>query len=269
MPRAISFPVRQAIWQRFRDGDDVSAIATAFELSPRTVRSLLTRFQWGGLDALATSYDQCGSATPKPADSLVQAVLLMRREHPTWGAGLIRVMLRRQRPDSTTPWPTTRTLQRWLDRAGLAPAPVGRRPKDESHRATRPHEVWQMDASELVPLRSQQRICWLRLIDECSGAVLGTTVFPPRALAPGAAGRYSNRAPRGVRQVGSSRPPSSGQWRTLGIAGGPADGSGTVAERSGSGFGAQPAAFAPGQRCGRAVSGDGQTVGRAGSLRHG
>ena len=106
MPRAIPFPVRQAIWQRFRDGQDVSALAAAFGLAPRTVRHLLSRFQRGGLDALAASYDACGLATPKPAHALVQAVLQMRRDHPTWGAGLIRVMLHRQRPDSATPVPT-------------------------------------------------------------------------------------------------------------------------------------------------------------------
>lgn len=187
MPRAIPVPVRQAIWQRFRDGLEVADIAAAFGLPPRTVRHLLSRFQSGGPDALAPSYEACGRQTPKPAEALVQAVLQMRREHPTWGAELIRLMLPRQGLDTGTPLPTTRTLQRWLGRAGLAPAPVGRRPKGESRRATRPHEVWQMDAAELVPLRSGSRICWLRLVDEGSGAVLGTAVFPPRALAPGAA----------------------------------------------------------------------------------
>ena len=217
MPRATPVPVRQAIWQRFRDGQDVSAIALAFGLAPRTIRHLLSRFQRGGRDVMVTSYDACGLATPKPADALVQAVLQIRREHPTWGAGLIRVMLHRQRLDFGTPLPTPRTLQRWLARAGLAPAPVGRRPKGESWRATRPHEVWQMDAAEGVPLRSGIRICWLRLVDECSGAVLWTKVFPPPALAPCAAGRDSNRTPQGVHAVGSSRPPPSRQRRALGF----------------------------------------------------
>ena len=219
MPRAIPFSIRQAIWQRFRDGQDASAIAAAFDLPPRTVRHLLSRFQRGGLDALTTSHDSCGRATPKPADALVQAVLQMRRDHPAWGGGLIRVMLSRQRLDSDPPLPTARTLQRWLERAGLAPAPLGRRPKAELLRATRPHEVWQMDASELVPLRSGSRICWLRLIDEGSGAVLWTAVFPPTALAPCAADGHSNRTPQGVHALGSSRTPAGGQWRPVGLLG--------------------------------------------------
>lgn len=219
MPRAIPFPVRQAIWQRSRDGQDVATIAAAFGLPSRTIRHLVSRFQRGGLDTLAAAYDACGLATPKPAAALVQAVLQIRREHPTWGAGLIRVMLHRQRLDSATPLPTPRTLQRWLARAGLAPAAVGRRPKGESRRATRPHEVWQMDAAEQVPLQSGIRICWLRLVDECSGAVLWTKVFPPRALAPRAAGRDPNRTPQGVHAVGPSRTPAGRQRRALGLLG--------------------------------------------------
>src|SRR5258708_9295029 len=100
MPRAIPFPVRQAIGQRFREGQDVATLAAAFGSAPRTVRHLVSRFQRDGLDPLAASYDVCGSATPKPADALVRAVLQMRRDHPTWGAGLIRVMLHRQGLDS-------------------------------------------------------------------------------------------------------------------------------------------------------------------------
>jgi hypothetical protein len=219
MPRAIPFAIRQAVWLRFQDGQDASTIAGALDLAPRTVRHLLSRFQRGGLDAVATSYHSCGQATPKPADSLVQTVLQMRRDHPTWGAELIRLMLRRQGLDSATALPTTRTLQRWLERAGVAPAPVGRRPRAEPLRATRPHEVWQMDAAELVRLRSGSRICWLRLIDEGSGAVLWTTVFPPTALAPCATERHSNRTPQGVHALGSSRTPPSGQRRPVGFAG--------------------------------------------------
>jgi hypothetical protein len=36
-----------------------------------------------------------------------------------------------------------------------------------------------MDAAELIELRAGSLVCWLRIADECSGAVLWTTVFPP------------------------------------------------------------------------------------------
>src|SRR3974377_2150076 len=95
------------------------------------------------------AYGGCGAATPKPPEALVQATLDLRRAHPSWGAGWIRGMLRRQSPHQSLP--VVRTLQRWLERAGLAPAPAGRRPAAEGRRAARPHEVWQMDAAGQVP----------------------------------------------------------------------------------------------------------------------
>src|SRR5512135_2208843 len=94
-PRPLSVPVRQAIWRRYQDGQDGPTIAQALGLAPRTVRKLLRRFRCGGQAAVQPSYDRCGATTPKLPELIVQAALGLRREHPTWGAGLIRVMLRR------------------------------------------------------------------------------------------------------------------------------------------------------------------------------
>jgi hypothetical protein len=177
MPRPIPVPVRQAIWRRSQGGQDAPTIAAALGLATRTVRKLIRRFRRGGPTALAPSYDRCGAGTPKLPEPIVHAAVDLRRGHPSWGAGLIRVMLRRQRPGD--PLPAERTLQRWFLRAGLAPAPAGRRSTADPRRAERPHEVWQMDAAEQVALKTGRRVSWLRLVDECSGAVLRTVVFPP------------------------------------------------------------------------------------------
>src|SRR5262245_40259441 len=117
MPQPLSVPLRQAIWRRYQDGPDPAAIAAALGLAPRTVRRLVARFRAAGRDAVLPAYDRCGAATPKPAAFLVRATESLRREHPTWGAGLIRVMLGHHFPDE--PLPAVRTLQRWLLRAGL------------------------------------------------------------------------------------------------------------------------------------------------------
>lgn len=104
----------------------------------------------------------------------------LRREHPTWGAGLIWVQLRQQDPTATLP--AVRTLQRWLRQADLMPAPAGRRPRVRVRRAEGVHQVWQMDAAEQIPLKTDTRVSWLRIVDEYSGAVLQTEVFPPGDL---------------------------------------------------------------------------------------
>jgi Homeodomain-like domain-containing protein len=201
MPRPIPVPVRHAIWRRFLNGQDSPTIAAALGLAQRTVQQLIRRFRQGGQDAVMPSYDGCGTATPKPSEALVQAALGLRREHPTWGAGLIRVMLQRHGPELDPP--TTRTLQRWLLRAGLAPAPAGRRSAADSRRATLPHEVWQMDAAEQVPLRTGQRVSWLRIADECSGGVLWTEVFPPRPLERGPAAGRPGAVAAGIHSLGA------------------------------------------------------------------
>src|SRR6516162_7465242 len=126
MPRPLPVPARQAIWRRLQAGQDVPTITAALDLPPRTVRRLARRFRQAGPAAIVPSYEACGAATPKPAEALVQAAVDLRRGHPTWGAGLIRVVLHRRIPDR--PLPTARTLQRWFRRAGLSPAPPGRRP---------------------------------------------------------------------------------------------------------------------------------------------
>jgi hypothetical protein len=39
-----------------------------------------------------------------------------------------------------------------------------------------------MDAAEQMRIAGGQGVSWLRLVDECSGAFLATTVFPPVLL---------------------------------------------------------------------------------------
>jgi hypothetical protein len=76
--------------------------------------------------------------------------------------------------------PTARTLRRHLHHAGLQPAPAGRTPvadRPRVPRATQPHAGWQTDASEELRLQGKQRACWLRVVDECTGAFLKTLVF--------------------------------------------------------------------------------------------
>src|SRR5262245_11457689 len=103
MPRPLPVPVRQAIWQRFQDGQDGPTIAAPHGLAPRTVRKLLRRFRDGGPAAVPPSYERCGTATPRWPEPIVQAAVGMRQGHATWGAGLIRVMLRRQHPHDPVP----------------------------------------------------------------------------------------------------------------------------------------------------------------------
>ena len=49
-------------------------------------------------------------------------------------------------------------------------------------RGTAAHNIWEMDSKEAIQLGSGEKVSWLVVSDEASGAVLGGTVFPPLRL---------------------------------------------------------------------------------------
>lgn len=126
-------------------------------MSARTVRRLYSDFSSRGEEAISPGYDRCGaSQTNCISRQLLGEASQLRQQHPTWGAPLIRVMMgqsnRRRR------LPSARTLQRWFQENELLPAPPGRRAAFDDGRAEQPHQVWQMDASEQVPLANGKRV---------------------------------------------------------------------------------------------------------------
>lgn len=181
MPAPVPVPVRQAIFHRSRKGVSVASLADEFQLPERTVRHLVQRFDERGQAGLLPDYSRCATMSTAQDSAVRQRALQMRTLHPCWGGGLIRVYLQQELGTC----PSERTLQRWFRQAALTPAPAGRRPVRDERRASKPHEVWQMDAAERIRLASGQQVSWLRLADECSGAVLQTVLFPPRVLEPG------------------------------------------------------------------------------------
>jgi transposase len=200
MARAVSLPQRQVICERAEHGDSAEEVARDLGLRPSTVRKLYARFRARGRAGLAPAYDRCGQGQTTADTDLIAAALDMRRQHAGWGAGLIRVLLAEQYADRMVP--CERTLQRCFARAGLGPAPKGRRPQSGYQRATRPHQVWQIDAAERMRVGDGTEACWLRLVDECTGAFLHTKVFPPGRLEHGAADTDASRVATGVPDLG-------------------------------------------------------------------
>lgn len=183
MPGPIPVGVRQAIFRRAEKGRSVVEIAVQCQVSERTVRHLLKQYRDRGPEASRPRYRQGPRTTSPRQEALRKRVVSMREEHPTWGADLLRVLL--QDGNSKQSLPSGRTIRRWLQGAGCQPAPPGRRPEPNRQRATRPHEVWQIDASEDIALQAGRRASWLRVVDEYTGAVLGTWVFSPWSLESG------------------------------------------------------------------------------------
>src|ERR1700730_13987403 len=125
MPHPTPLPLRQVILQRAEQGQSVTTIARSLGLVSRTVRHLLQRIRVQGKDAVAASYHSRACRLTLQCRELGDDAFHLRRERPTWGAGLVCVFLRRQHPEEAVP--AERTLQRWFQRAELSPAPSGRR----------------------------------------------------------------------------------------------------------------------------------------------
>ena len=153
MGRAISVPQRQVIFQRAGLGHQADAIADDLGLKPDTVRRLIARLRQAGAAGIAPDYSRCGANQARRADAdQIAAAVAMRRQHPSWGAGIIRVILAEQHPGRTLP--AGRTIQRafakvWaesaLPLAGVEAdpsTPPGRTAaRDAADRRSRPDEA--------------------------------------------------------------------------------------------------------------------------------
>jgi transposase len=204
MPAAVPVPIRRAMFRRWQQGTTAAELSRSFGIAPRTVRGLLRRWRQRGEDGLAPDPPRPPDRAPTHDHPAFGPALLLRRQHPRWGAGLIRVYLAKQ---GLAPLPGVRTLQRWFRRAGLAPAPAGRRPDSEGRRAAAPHEIWQVDAAEEIHLGGGGSACWLRVVDEFTGAVLHTAVFPPRALEFGPGRGHAGATAGGLPPLGPAPGP--------------------------------------------------------------
>lgn len=174
MPRPLPIPVREMIYKLWKKEWTVERIADHFDLLPRTVRRLINRFAELGEGGIHPSYRKGPQQLSPEHAQERETARRLRRDHPGWGAELIRVFLSRESDEAAA----ARTVRRWLASTGQGAAPPGRKPNVVAPRAQRPHEVWQMDAAEDMPLASGQHVSWLRIVDECTGAFLATRVFP-------------------------------------------------------------------------------------------
>src|SRR5882724_8808673 len=116
MPRALPLPLRQLVIQRCQDGHDPATVAADLGLKPDTVRRLVRRLRVAGPEAIAPWYPRCGHGQPTADPLLIAAAVDLRRQHPDWGAGFLRVRLLEMFSEPTPP--CVRTLQRHLARAG-------------------------------------------------------------------------------------------------------------------------------------------------------
>lgn len=177
MPCALSPSLRQQIATQWATGSSLISISERYGLSYSTVRNICHRFQAEGVKGLAPHYFNCGRKGAAAGEyRMWRAACWLKRLHPRWGAAFIRLQL--QQRYRRRGLPGERTLQRWFHTAGLYKAKSSF-PLPTQPWARRVHDVWQIDANEKLTLASGLRTCYLTVVDEKSGSLLGAFVFPP------------------------------------------------------------------------------------------
>ena len=208
MPKPVPVAVRQVIVERHEKGETLEAIAAELEMSFWTVRNIWRGYRDRGEAGLRPDYGSCGRKGVRAPRKVYRAALWLKRAHPTWGAGLIRVLISERWPGLEVPH--ERTLQRWFRAAGLNRASRQRFPRPKRERGQAAHDVWQMDAKERIELSDDSRASWLMITDERTGAALQGKVFPPGGMDPdspsaGAGGTAPLLRPLGIAPADTSR----------------------------------------------------------------
>jgi transposase len=93
MLRAIAVPQREKIIKLYQKGKSLEVVAQQLNLSVWTVRKIWQRYRDEVKAELEINYQRCGRSGVRSPELIYKEALKVRKEHPKWGAGLIRVVL--------------------------------------------------------------------------------------------------------------------------------------------------------------------------------
>lgn len=142
-----------------------SELCHRFNISRKTGYKWLKRYQAEGVAGLKDS-SRAPQATPrKTPRSVEQAVVKIRKQHPTWGGRKIR---RRLIDLGDAKVPAASTISNILHRHQLMELQLRPAPGFIRFERARPNELWQMDFKGHFKLRDGQRCDPLTLLDDHS-----------------------------------------------------------------------------------------------------
>jgi transposase len=150
----------QAVMAVVQDGWKVTEVADRLGVSRQAVHKWITRYEKGGLPALADRSHRPASCAHQIPPELEAMICEMRRRHPGWGPRRILHELGRR---GVEPLPGRSSIYRCLKRHNLVELRRRKKRRDEFRRwqRDRPMQLWQMDVMSGVLLgggdRSQNR----------------------------------------------------------------------------------------------------------------
>ena len=107
-----------------KGGKSVSALCREYEISRKTAYKWLGRYRSEGASGIFDRSRAPHSSPRALADDVVDAVLTVRLDHPSWGPAKIKAYLERQAPERV--WPSASSIWHQCNRAGLT-KPLNRR----------------------------------------------------------------------------------------------------------------------------------------------
>jgi transposase InsO family protein len=159
---------------------NLTELCQLYGISRKTGYKWLERFQQAGpagLEDLDRRPQSCAPATP---DAIVQQILELRSEHPTWGPRKLRARLEQTRGD--THWPAASTINGILRRAGLVHAKKRKRKVTPSTsplgEITAPNQVWCMDFKGFFRCGNQERCDPFTITDAYSRYLIRCQAVP-------------------------------------------------------------------------------------------
>ena len=149
----------------------VAALCRRFGISRKTGYKWRARYAAGGVPALHDQPPRPHRRANQTAARIEQAVLALRRQHPTWGPRKLR---RRLQDLGRQALPALSTFARVLRRHGCI-APAATRQHQPVHRFARavPNELWQMDFKGHFALQRGDRCHPFTVLDDCSRYAVG------------------------------------------------------------------------------------------------
>jgi putative transposase len=164
----------QFIADDHRDVFDVTELARRYAISRKTAYKWLDRYAAGGPAALGDRSRRPQHSPHAVAETIVAALVEVRRRHPTWGAKKLLKIVATRHP--TWVLPARSTVCHLLDRAGLITSrrrrPVPTHPGRPLIPMTAPNGTWTADFKGHFKTRDGVYCYPLTIVDGCSRYLL-------------------------------------------------------------------------------------------------
>lgn len=177
MGKAIAISLRRQIIQEWSSKRiSFKDLASKFGISYNTIRSLCKDYSTKGEAAFFTHYGNCGQRGLQFEPLIYRAACYLKFLHRDWGAPYIHSILVERY--SQYQIPSERTLQIWFKQKGYQKVRTQVfLPRPTAPKANSAHETWQIDAKEVVQLKTGEQCCWLTIADEATGSMLAANIF--------------------------------------------------------------------------------------------